>query len=166
MGQEQKLIFEGKVALVIDDESLMRRLIAQLLTQMGFADVISVEDGAEGLRLLENHRNIDLVISDLDMPMIGGLEFISMLRNSDSVTNAQVPIVVVSGHSEERYLRKAVNLGIHGFVVKPISYKSLEARVRHALEAGLVELQENEARGDGSRASTPEGGVEVLDFNG
>ena len=157
--KKEQCIYEGLSALVVDDESLMRRLISQLLSQMGFSEVITVEDGAEGLRLLENHREIDLVISDLEMPMISGLEFISMLRNSSAVHNASVPVVVVSGHSEESNLRKAVNLGIQGFVVKPISYKSLESRVRHALNFGSVQLREKKAVGLSSS------NVELMDFN-
>lgn len=125
--------YSGKTALVIDDEVLMKRLIKHLLTEMGFSKVLTAEDGAEGLKVLETNADVDIVICDLEMPLIGGLEFLGMLRSSSSVHDPQVPVLVATGHSEERHLHRAVKLGINGFVVKPLSYKSLESRIYYAL---------------------------------
>lgn len=131
--------FAGLTALVIDDEYFMRRLLGTLLHDIGFPTVVTSEDGAEGLNRIESATHpIDIVICDLEMPLVNGFEFISMLRASREAANPNIPVVIVTGHSEERHVHDAVNLGIHGFLVKPISRATLERRVRQALQSEAI----------------------------
>jgi len=154
--------FAGKSALVIDDELMMRRLVGQLLAEIGFKTIVYAEDGAEGLKTLENNDAIDIVICDLEMPLIGGLEFLNMLRSSSYIRDPNMPVVVVTGHSEEQNVHKAVKIGVHGFLVKPISRKNLESRVFHALHYGKMDpdqLQHNNPPENSYAAPV------ILDFN-
>lgn len=121
--------------LVIEDVSSMRQLLAQLLKQIGFSTVTACEDGADALKRLESAAiPIDVIVCDLEMPIISGVEFIQMLRKHHRKDLAAIPLVVVTGHSEEKNLHKAVQSGIHGFLVKPVSRKSLESRIAYALK--------------------------------
>ncbi|TCS62524.1 response regulator [Varunaivibrio sulfuroxidans] len=135
--------FAGLTALVIDDEYFMRRLLSALLHDIGFSSVVTTEDGAEGLNRIESTTHaIDVVICDLEMPLVNGFEFIAMLRASREADNPNIPVVIVTGHSEERHVHDAVKLGIHGFLVKPISHATLERRVRQALQSEPIDPEQ------------------------
>lgn len=127
--------FDGLCALVIEDVPSMRQLIVLLLKEIGFRDVLSSEDGADGLNKVEHAPHpVDIIICDLEMPIISGLEFIQMLRRSSTTSVKDTPVIVVTGYSEERNLYQAVQAGVHGFLVKPVSRTALEKRVRQALK--------------------------------
>lgn len=132
--------FENLHAMVIDDIPSMRELLAQLLMEMGFADVVTSEDGADALSKIESAPiPISVVICDLEMPLIGGIEFIQMLRGHRRADIKDTPIVVVTGHSEKSNLHQAVQAGVHGFLVKPVSRKALEAATHHALTGNTID---------------------------
>jgi len=137
---KNKLEYANKSALVIEDVPSMRQLLALLLHEIGFDKILTCEDGAEALKLVESTASdIDVIVCDLEMPIIGGLEFIQMLRHNKHGQHAGVPIVVLTGHSEQANLQKAVKLGINSFLVKPVSRKVLEEHVRRAMTRGQIE---------------------------
>lgn len=132
--------FENRCALVVEDVPSMRQLLVHLLREIGFKDVMTCEDGADALNRIEHAPYaIDIVVCDLEMPIISGLEFIQMLRGNSRKDIKDTPVVVVTGHSEEKNLHQAVRLGVHGFLVKPVSRKALEARVRYALKSPPID---------------------------
>lgn len=127
--------FAGLCALVIEDMPSMRQLIVLLLKEIGIKDVLTSEDGADGLNKVEHAPHpVDVIICDLEMPIISGIEFIQMLRRSSNTSVKDTPVIVVTGHSEEKNLHHAVKAGVHGFLVKPVSRKALEIRIRQALK--------------------------------
>ena len=126
--------------LVVDDEVFMRRLIGRMLSDLGFATVIEAEDGLDGLEKLKvDSPPIDLIVLDLEMPRFTGFQFIDHVRNSRGVPNAKVPIVVLTGHSERDNVIEAAKLGIHGYMVKPVSKATMSARLAKALTAAPVD---------------------------
>jgi len=130
----KNLEFENLSALVVEDVPSMRLLLVQLLKEIGFSEVLTGEDGADALKNMENAPlPIDVIVCDLEMPIIGGIEFIKLLRSNSNAIIKDTPVVVVTGHSEKANLYQAVKAGIHGFLVKPVSRKALESGVRHAL---------------------------------
>lgn len=132
--------FEGLCALVIDDMPSMRQLIVLLLREIGIKNVLASEDGADGINKVEHAPHpVDVIICDLEMPIISGIEFIQMLRRSSNTSVKDTPVIVVTGHSEERNLHQAVKLGIHGFLVKPVSRATLEKRVRQTLKGPPID---------------------------
>ncbi|HEY9079683.1 response regulator [Magnetovibrio sp.] len=132
--------YGNKSVLVIEDVPSMRQLLALLLHEIGFDKVLTCEDGAEALKLVESTTSvIDVIVCDLEMPIIGGLEFIQMLRHNKHSQHAGVPVVVLTGHSEQANLHKAVKLGINSFLVKPVSRKILEEHIRRAMTHGQIE---------------------------
>jgi len=146
-------------ALIIDDESMMRTLLTSLLHEIGFAKILDAEDGAQAFRVLKDNPNIDIVICDLEMPIIGGLEFVEMLRTSTDISNPKIPVLIITGHSETKNVHKAVRLGIHGFLVKPVSHTALKGHIIRALKHPTIDpanlVPKKRALND----------VEVLDFN-
>ena len=132
--------FEGLNAMVVDDVGAMRELLTELLREIGFETIINAEDGGEALKTLEDMvLPIDVIICDLEMPLISGLEFIRMLRKNRNLDIKDLPIVVVTGHSEKKNLYTAVDLGVHGFLVKPVSLAALEKSIERALKKGPID---------------------------
>lgn len=134
--------YTGKCAMVVEDVPSMRQLLVRLLQEIGFSCVISSEDGADALKRMESATQpIDIVISDIEMPIINGLEFIQMMRKNTDSMISKTPVIVVTGHSEERNLFDAVHAGVHGFIVKPVSRKTLEGRLRYAFKNPSIKME-------------------------
>lgn len=122
-----------KVAL-IDDEPFIRKLIIRILLDIGIKDIVEADDGEDGLKKVRQiRRGLSLIICDLEMPRMDGLAFLKALRADTEVTNPNIPVLVLTGHSNEDNIYDAVQLGIHGFLSKPVSRKALESRIVSAL---------------------------------
>ena len=135
-----KAIFETINILVIDDEAFMRTLITRLLRELGVPEVLTAADGKEGLdKLAREGGRVDLVICDLEMPNMDGFEFVEALRADKALPRPDVPVLILTGHSDAEYVRKAVELGIHGFLVKPVSREALTSRMEMALKSPAID---------------------------
>ena len=117
-----------KHILVLEDEPLMLRLLRAELEPAGFR-VTSVENGTAALEIVE-HDPPDLVISDLVVPGIDGLQLITKLRREH---NYKAPILVVSGHADEKHRRAAADAGADAFLAKPVEQPELLAHVKELL---------------------------------
>lgn len=115
---------------VVDDEQLVREALIDDLNELGIYKVVEAENGQDGLDLvLGSDGRIDLIICDLSMPKMDGLEFISRLRASEREEVASIPVLFLTGHIELEYVRKAVQLGIHGYLRKPVKISQLEQKL-------------------------------------
>lgn len=114
--------------LVVDDNTYMRRILRALLHGFGAREVLEAEDGAIGIETFIAQQP-DVVILDWEMPILDGLEVTRMIRQASLGTNPQVPIIMVSGHTEKRRIAEARDAGITEFLAKPVSSKSLYDRV-------------------------------------
>ncbi len=123
--------------LVIDDEPFIRNLIARLLRDLGVRKVVEAKDGAEGLNKVSLH--IDLIICDLEMPNMDGFEFVRQLRTLDSIPKPTVPVLILTGHGDENSVRGAIDLGINGYLVKPVSKQALESRISKAVTSPMID---------------------------
>jgi two-component system, chemotaxis family, chemotaxis protein CheY len=119
--------------LVVDDNLHMRAIIKALLRAFNITNIVEAGDGAEALDLL-NTREIDLIIADYSMPILDGIEFVSMVRTSSDSKNPFVPIIMVSGHSSHRSISRARDTGVTEFMVKPITAKGLHDRIVSIVE--------------------------------
>lgn len=112
---------EGELVLVIDDEDMVREAMADVLIETGL-QVIKAENGPAGIQLFrERTKEIKLVLLDLSMPGMNGEEVFYKLR----AINASVPILLVSGYSEQEVMEQFVNKGLAGFIQKPYTIDSL-----------------------------------------
>ncbi len=121
--------------LIIEDEPAIRRLLRTTLNAQGY-QVGEAATGAEGLAAIASQAP-DLVMLDLGLPDIDGLEIIRRLRSDSSV-----PLIVLTARSDERTKVKALDLGADDFVTKPFGAEELVARVRTALRHRILEQDE------------------------
>ena len=121
--------------LVVDDESGVRASLGAILGDEGYA-VDAVESGEAALLALESHR-YDLVVLDVWLPGADGLEVLERVREMD----AELPVVVISGHGTIETAVKAVRLGAQDFVEKPLSLEKTLLAVRNALRRGRLETE-------------------------
>ena len=120
--------------LVIDDEPFMLKLIIRVLYELEIENVTEAADGAEAMAKVEDSLNVfDLIICDLEMPNMDGFEFVKRLRGMTGFPNADTPVLIVTGHSETESIQGAIEAGIHGYLIKPISKTQLRQRIVAAL---------------------------------
>lgn len=117
-----------KRILTVDDSGSVRSLVSNALRQAGFA-VVEAVDGADALDKVD--AGFDMVITDINMPNIGGIELIGRLR--ERVETRFTPVVVLTTESQKTLRDKALTSGASGWVVKPFEPASLVAVVRRFL---------------------------------
>ncbi len=114
-------ILKGITVLYVEDELLPRETLARFLSRRT-ARVYTANNGKEGLNLFkEKIRDIDLVLTDILMPEINGLQMVEEMRK----LREDLPVVVITAHSEISYLLKAIELDIDGYILKPVDYERL-----------------------------------------
>ncbi|HYJ46625.1 MAG TPA: response regulator [Pyrinomonadaceae bacterium] len=110
----------NKSFLVVDDSAMMRQLILMTLKKMGCTSVVDASNGRVALEKLSANR-IDIVLTDIDMPEMNGLEFIERARTQYS----DLPIVIISAHGDEVTRDKGLMLGANDYLTKPLSGSKL-----------------------------------------
>jgi CheY-like chemotaxis protein len=115
--------------LVADDDPQMRRLIRNVLQREGF-EVVEAEDGLDALERLEQ-ETVSLVLLDVDMPRLDGLGVLEELRAQ--IRTASLPVIILTAHHDDTE-EKALDLGAHDYLTKPVQTRSLVARVRAVLK--------------------------------
>ena len=115
-------------ALIVDDSTVMRKIVERSLRQAGL-DPLVVEEagsGAEGLEKLRGKR-FDLILSDINMPIMDGLEFLRQLRAQDLAPG--VPVVMITTESSEEHVKQAILCGAQGYIRKPFTADQVKERV-------------------------------------
>jgi CheY-like chemotaxis protein len=126
--------FAALRVLVAEDNAFSLEMVAAMLKNLGVAQVVLAKDGQEALdALAAASAPIDLVISDLEMPGIGGFELARRIRAGAVPACKDVPLLMLTGHSEEENLREGRTYRIQGFIVKPPSAEMLERSIARAL---------------------------------
>ena len=107
-------------ALIVDDSSVMRKIVERCLRQAGMdlGQVSEASNGAEALALV-NENAFDLILSDINMPVMDGLEFIRHLKELEKGKN--VPIVMITTEGGEKSVLEALSLGAKGYIRKPFT---------------------------------------------
>lgn len=133
---ERRLTF-----VVAEDEERMRDYLARKTAELdpAFECAGTAADGEEAVELVERHLP-DLLITDIKMPVLGGLELVERIRR----TNPELRILIVSGYSEFEYARQAIELGVDDYILKPIDLEKLRevlrrVRIRLDASAGAVD---------------------------
>src|SRR5208337_2312912 len=123
----ETLLRTGRV-LVVDDDELALEMLAELLTMTGYS-VKTATEGRAGVEIFRNELS-DLVITDIRMPHVDGLEMLRQVREIDEV----VPVIVVTGHGDLDNAIGALRKGAYDFLQKPINPDILLSTVRQGLE--------------------------------
>jgi two-component system, chemotaxis family, chemotaxis protein CheY len=119
--------------LVVDDYNTMRRILRNLLSQIGFSNVEEAEDGSTGLRKLRE-RSFGLVISDWNMAPMSGLEFLKEVRSDGALKD--MPFIMITAESKTENVVAAKEAGVSNYIVKPFNADTLKKKI----EAVLGEL--------------------------
>ena len=114
--------------LLIDDANTIRKVCAHILTQAGHV-VRTAASAQEGIRDIVENGAPDLIVTDIDMPGMDGLELCNRIRK----TGATVPIVVITSYSDKEMIQKAKTLKLAGWLLKPVTPENLISKVNSAL---------------------------------
>jgi len=111
-----------KNILIIDDSESIREVIATGLESAGYA-VIRGVNGEDGLNCLKNNPDVELIITDLNMPVMDGISFLKEVRKSDK--HKYLPVIILTTESQEIKKQEARNAGATGWIIKPFSREKL-----------------------------------------
>src|SRR5690554_425195 len=117
--------------LVVDDFPTMRRIIRNLLKDLGYENVDEAEDGVMGLEKLRN-GSFDFVVSDWNMPNLDGLEMLKQIRADAKL--ASMPVLMVTAEAKKENIIAAAQAGASGYVVKPFTAATLEEKLNKVFE--------------------------------
>jgi two-component system chemotaxis response regulator CheY len=116
--------------MIVEDDPAIRRLYSFLLTNSGY-HVLEAEDGLVALTQF-NEQKCDLIITDMNMPRMGGMELVKELREK----SFDVYVIMVTAYGTPDTERMALNLGANEYIAKPFDFEELEGRVRAYFEGG------------------------------
>jgi len=119
--------------LVVEDNPHMRALLRSLLLALGIRQVIEAENGQQAISLLRENQP-DLILTDLSMGPMDGIEFVREIRNSESTVNPYIPIIMVTGHTERHHVEAARDAGVTEVLAKPITAQNLFQRIGEVVE--------------------------------
>ena len=119
--------------LLVDDNHYMRILLAEILRAIGVVHIYEANDGAEGLQMMRDYP-IDVVLTDLSMQPLDGIDFVRLLRNSPDSPNQMAPVIMVTGHSTFARVNEARDAGVSEFLTKPLTARGVVERLHQAIE--------------------------------
>ncbi|GBG12863.1 two-component system, chemotaxis family, response regulator CheY [Novimethylophilus kurashikiensis] len=117
--------------LVVDDFSTMRRIVRNLLKELGFTNVDEAEDGAVALTKLKG-GNFEFVVSDWNMPNMTGIELLKAIRADAELKH--LPVMMVTAEAKKENIIAAAQAGANGYVVKPFTAATLEEKLNKIFE--------------------------------
>ena len=112
--------------LVVDDFSTMRRILRNLLKELGFSNVEEAEDGAIALQRLKSGANIDFVVTDWNMPNMDGLTLLQSVRADPALRH--LPVLMVTAEGKKENIIAAAQAGASGYIVKPFTAATLNEK--------------------------------------
>ena len=117
--------------LVVDDFSTMRRIVRNLLKEIGYSDIDEAEDGAAGLAKLRA-GHFDFVVCDINMPNMNGLEMLREVRADAALKG--IPVLMVTAEAKKEDIINAAQCGASGYIVKPFTRATLEEKLGKIVE--------------------------------
>lgn len=121
--------------LVVDDYSTMRRIIKNLLHDLGYADVTEADDGNTALPLLQN-GSFDFLITDWNMPGMPGLDLLKAVRANEKLK--KMPVLMLTAEAKREQIVEAAQAGVNGYVIKPFTAATLKEKIDKILESRAV----------------------------
>lgn len=112
--------------LVVDDMSTMRRIVKNVLKQIGFSDMIEAENGQDALNKLKA-GDIGLIVSDLNMPVMQGMELLRAVRADAELKH--LPFLMVAAEAQKENIVEAIQDGVSNYLVKPFTAEALQGKL-------------------------------------
>ena len=112
--------------LIVDDFSTMRRIIKNLLRDLGFTNTAEADDGATALPMLKS-GNFDFLVTDWNMPIMSGLDLLREVRADENLKH--LPVLMVTAEAKRDQIIAAAQAGVNGYVVKPFTAQALKDKI-------------------------------------
>jgi two-component system, chemotaxis family, chemotaxis protein CheY len=113
--------------LVVDDFQTMRRIIVNLLRQLGFTNMIEADDGTTAWERLQGGEHVDLIVSDWNMPKMTGLDLLKQVRSNENLKTT--PFIMVTAEGKRENVIAAVQAGVSNYIVKPFNAATLKEKM-------------------------------------
>jgi two-component system chemotaxis response regulator CheY len=117
----------GKKVIIVDDSGTVRRQVALALSGAGY-EVVEAADGLEGIRKIDENADAAMVLCDINMPNMGGLEMLTVVKAN--AKNSSLPVVMLTTEGDPALVQRAKSAGATGWIVKPFKHPLLVATVR------------------------------------
>jgi CheY-like chemotaxis protein len=145
---------QSLAVLVVDDNQYTRKMIRNLLVNCGVKDVFEANDGIAALDAIRSIAP-DVVVLDWEMPLLSGAELVRIVRSPGVFPMPDIPIIMLSAHGERWRVVEAVRLGVHEYLVKPVSAKSLYDRLVAIVSQPRPVVKRGDYYGPEPRANSP-----------
>ena len=117
--------------LIVDDFSTMRRIIKNLLRDLGFSNTQEADDGMSALPMLKN-GDFDFLVTDWNMPGMSGIDLLKAVRSDENL--ASLPVLMVTAEAKRDQIIEAAQSGVNGYVVKPFTAQALKEKIDKIFE--------------------------------
>lgn len=118
--------------LVVDDFATMRRIIKNILRQIGFTNIVEADDGTTAWETLNKDDSIQFIVSDWNMPQMTGIEFLRKVRASEEF--ADLPFLMVTAEAQQENIIEAVQAKVSNYIVKPFTPDTLGQKINKIFE--------------------------------
>ena len=125
--------FELLRILLVDDNAHMRMLLAEILRAIGVTAIFEAADGAQALEKMRLHP-VDIVMTDLAMEPLDGIDFLQLLRNSEDSPDQMCPVIMITGHTTQKRVAEARDAGVNEFLAKPVTARGIIDRITRIVE--------------------------------
>jgi two-component system chemotaxis response regulator CheY len=119
--------------LVVDDFSTMRRIVKNLLQELGYAKIEEADDGTTALPMLKA-GDFDFLITDWNMPSMPGLELLKQVRADPKL--AKMPVLMVTAEAKREQIVEAAQAGVSGYIIKPFTAQTLSEKLAKIIQKG------------------------------
>ncbi|RAK64252.1 response regulator [Phenylobacterium kunshanense] len=119
--------------LLVDDNQFIRVMVREILRSVGVQKIYEARDGAEGLQIMRDHE-VDVVMTDLSMQPLDGIDFVRLLRNSPDSPNMMAPVIMITAHSTLARVKEARDAGVSEILTKPLTARGVIERLHQAIE--------------------------------
>ena len=117
--------------LVVDDNSTMRRIIKNTLGRIGHKDLLEAEDGQVAWNIMGENEDIDILITDWNMPVMNGLELVKKVRSKEKYAN--LPIIMITTEDDRTEVSAALKAGVNNYIVNPFTPQVLQEKLEAVL---------------------------------
>ena len=112
--------------LIVDDFKTMRRIIKNILKQLGYNNILEADDGSSALTLLKREK-VDFIVSDWNMPKMSGLDLLKAIRSDEKLKS--IPFLMVTAEAKKENIVIALQSGVNNYIVKPFTTETLKEKI-------------------------------------
>lgn len=136
--------------LVVDDNHHFRTILTTMLRSLGVSKIYEASDGSSALELMRVH-DMDMVLADLSMEPMDGLDLVRLIRNAPDSKNDMIPVIMITGHSTLKRIGEARDAGVNEVLVKPITGRGVIDRINRVVNHPRPFIRTNDFYGPDRR---------------